>query len=167
MGGLSGIITIDIDEGSSDSDFAAGPSVSGWEWRMAGAAVCYGSKRQSSTMLSSAAAELVAGSTAATDGIYLRNLLEELGWAQQAPSQLWMDNQAAVLLAHDPQAFQKTKHVARRHHFLRECVENKEIKVGKIHTDHNVSDIFTKALKAKKFKLFRACVMNLPMESLG
>ena len=133
---------------------------------MAGAAVCFGSKRQSSTMLSSAAAELVAGSVAATDGIYLRNRLDELGWPPSAPTRLHIDNKATVALAHDPQAFQKTKHVARRHHYLRECVDEGSLEVHKIHTDFNVSDIFTKALEPKKFRLFRACVMNLPLESL-
>ena len=133
---------------------------------MAGAAVCFGSKRQSSTMLSSAAAELVAGSVAATDGIYLRNLLDELGWPPSAPTRLHIDNKATVALAHDPQAFQKTKHVARCHHYLRECVDEGSLEVHNIHTDFNVSDIFTKALEPKKFRLFRACVMNLPLESL-
>ena len=38
-----------IDDGHSDADYAAGPSVSGWAWRAAGAAFLYGSKRQSET----------------------------------------------------------------------------------------------------------------------
>ena len=31
----------------------------------------------------------------------------------------------------------------------------------------NLADIFTKALEPKKFKLFRAALMNLPLESLS
>ena len=94
-----------IDDGHADADFAAGPSVSGWVWRMAGAGVLFGSKRQSSTMLDSASAELVSGSVAATDGIHLRNLLGEKGFPQLGPSGLWIDNKATVALAHDPQSF--------------------------------------------------------------
>ena len=40
-----------------------------------------------------------------------------------------MDNQAAVAMAHSPYALQKTKHLDRRIHFLRECVERGEIRV--------------------------------------
>ena len=85
-GGDGAARCISIDEGTSDSDFAAGPSVSDWEWRLAGPAVLYGSKKQSGTMLSSAAAELVAGSVAAADGVFFRNVMGELGWAQSRPT---------------------------------------------------------------------------------
>ena len=68
---------------------------------------------------------------------------------------------------HNPYAFQKTKHLDRRIHFLRECVERGEIRVKKIPTEFNVSDIFTKALEPKKFKRFRAALMNLPLETIA
>ena len=71
-----------------------------------------------------------------------------------------------VALAHDPSSFSKIKHVARRHHFLRECVESGALDVGHISTDFNIADLFTKALEPKKFRLFRAAVMNLPIETL-
>ena len=56
--------------------------------------------------------------------------------------------------------------MARRHHFLRECVESGALDVGHIPTDFNIADLFTKALEPKKFRLFRAAVMNLPIETL-
>ena len=82
------------------------------------------------------------------------------------PTRLWIDNKATVALAHDPTSFSKIKHVARRHHFLRECVESGALDVGHISTDFNIADLFTKALEPKKFRLFRAAVMNLPIETL-
>ena len=133
---------------------------------MAGAAFLYGSKKQSETMLCSASAELVAGSVAATDGIHARNLTEELGFPQPGPTGMWIDNKETVALAHNPESFNKTKHVARRHHFLRECVESDALEVKHISTEHNFSDIFTMALDPKKFRLFRAAVMSLPVETL-
>ena len=164
QGGLSGVFA--IDDGHSDADYAAGPSVSGWAWRAAGAAFLYGSKRQSETMLCSASSELVAGSVAATDGLHARGLKDEMGFPESGPTRLWIDNKATVALAHDPTSFSKIKHVARRHHFLRECVESGALDVGHISTDFNIADLFTKALEPKKFRLFRAAVMNLPIETL-
>ena len=80
----------------------------------------------------------------------------------------WVDEgRATVALAHNPMSFSKVKHVARRHHYVRECVEDGTIAAKSISTEHNVSDIFTKALEPKKFKLFRAALMNLPLESLA
>ena len=38
--------------------------------------------------------------------------------------------------------------------------------MGHISTDFNIADLFTKALEPKKFRLFRAAVMNLPIETL-
>ncbi|GJU80830.1 ribonuclease H-like domain-containing protein [Tanacetum coccineum] len=39
----------------------------------------------------------------------------------------------------------KTKHIEIRHHFIRDSYENRLIQVIKIHTDHNVADLLTKA----------------------
>ena len=66
----------------------------------------------------------------------------------------------------DPQSWSKTKHVMRHHHFLRECVEDGRMRVEFVRSEHNLSDIFTKSLEAKQFKLLRAALMNLPLESL-
>ncbi|GJW05753.1 putative ribonuclease H-like domain-containing protein [Tanacetum coccineum] len=39
----------------------------------------------------------------------------------------------------------KTKHIEIRHHFIRDSYEKRLIQVIKIHTDHNVTDLLTKA----------------------
>ena len=156
-----------FDEAHSDSDFAAGPSVSGFCVAAAGAAFAYGSKKGAGTMLCTSSAELVAASVCATHIVWARDLAEFMGFPQAAPTTLYIDNRATVALAHNPMSFSKVKHVARRHHYVRECVEDGTIAAKSISTEHNVSDIFTKALEPKKFKLFRAALMNLPLESLA
>ena len=118
-------------------------------------------------MLDTASAELVAASVCATHIVWARDLAEFMGFPQAAPTTLYIDNRATVALAHNPMSFSKVKHVARRHHYVRECVEDGTIAAKSISTEHNVSDIFTKALEPKKFKLFRAALMNLPLESLA
>ncbi|GKF92543.1 hypothetical protein Tco_0279262, partial [Tanacetum coccineum] len=39
----------------------------------------------------------------------------------------------------------KIKHIEIRHHFIKDSYEKKLIQVIKIHTDHNVADLLTKA----------------------
>ena len=43
------------------------------------------------------------------------------------------------------------KHVARRHFFVRECVENLQLVVPFVRTHENLADFFTKPLEPKKF----------------
>ena len=66
----------------------------------------------------------MAASEAAKDAVYLSNFLKELGLT--SPSQiasLAVDNTAAIDLAYNPQHHKRTKHIERRHYFVRECVE--------------------------------------------
>ncbi|GJU16034.1 putative ribonuclease H-like domain-containing protein [Tanacetum coccineum] len=44
----------------------------------------------------------------------------------------------------------KTKHIAIRHHFIRDAYEKKLIQVLKIHTDDNVADLLTKAFDVSR-----------------
>ena len=52
------------------------------------------------------------------------------------------------------------KHVQRRHFFVRDMVESFELEVPFVRTDDNISDFFTKPLKAKKFHAMRRLIMN-------
>ncbi|GKC99787.1 putative ribonuclease H-like domain-containing protein [Tanacetum coccineum] len=45
----------------------------------------------------------------------------------------------------NPVFHSKTKHIKIRHHFIRDSYEKRLIQVIKIHTDHNVADLLTKA----------------------
>ncbi|GJV59286.1 putative ribonuclease H-like domain-containing protein [Tanacetum coccineum] len=52
---------------------------------------------------------------------------------------------AANCYGQNPVFHSKTKYIEIRHHFIRDCYEKKLIQVIKIHTDHNVVDLLTKA----------------------
>ncbi|GJR62252.1 putative ribonuclease H-like domain-containing protein [Tanacetum coccineum] len=59
---------------------------------------------------------------------------------------------AAVKAAENPVYHSKTKHIAIRHHFIRDAYEKKLIQVLKIHTDDNVADLLTKAFDVSRFQ---------------
>ncbi|GJY10887.1 putative ribonuclease H-like domain-containing protein [Tanacetum coccineum] len=50
----------------------------------------------------------------------------------------------------NPVFHSKTKHIEIRHHFIRDSYEKKLIQVIKIHTDHNVADLLTKAFDVSR-----------------
>ena len=104
----------------------------------------------------------MAASVASIEIVHSRNVAEELGLPQNEPTSLGVDNSGAVDIAHDPMHRGRTMHIERRHLKVRELVANGIISVHKVHTDDNVSDIFTKALNGKRFKLLRGFLMSAP-----
>ncbi|GJV51990.1 putative ribonuclease H-like domain-containing protein [Tanacetum coccineum] len=52
--------------------------------------------------------------------------------------------------SNNPVYHSKTKHIAIRHHFIRDAYEKKLIQVLKIHTDDNVADLLTKAFDVSR-----------------
>ena len=76
-----------------------------------------------------------------------------------------MDNQSAIAISYNPELHSRTKHVDRRHFFIRECVENHLIRVPFVKTVDNLADFFTKPLPSKVFFAMRDQIMNVPSAS--
>ena len=110
-------------------------------------------------------AELMAASEAAKEAIYLRSFLSELGQHDDSPTRLAVDNQAAQDLAYNPEHHQRTKHIERRHFFVRERVESLEISVPFVRSEQNMADFFTKPLPSSTFFRLRDAIMNVPPAS--
>ena len=146
----------------SDSDWAVRHSTSGWVILFQKAAISYGSKKQKSVAISSCEAEIVAASMAAQDVVFTRRLLQELGVDISEPTALALDNRAARDLAYNPEHHERTKHVERRHFYVRECVEDLLITVPFVASHDNLADFFTKYLAPKHFFALRDVIMNVP-----
>ena len=68
---------------------------------------------------------------------------------------------SAIDLAYNPEHHARTKHIDRRHYFIRECVENGRLRVPFVATADNIADFFTKPLMGKDFFRLRDKVMNV------
>ena len=107
----------------------------------------------------------MAASEAAKEGIYLRSFAAELDKSLiDGPTPIHADNKAAIDLSYNPEHHQRTKHINRRHFFIRDCVENMEISVPFVGTADNRADFFTKALPQRQFFALRKLIMNEPEE---
>lgn len=149
-------------EGYSDASFEERNSTSGWVVFWQNAPLAWGSRKQKCIALSSCESEIYALSEAAKDMVYFRKFVRGLEPATTSgPSLLRCDNKAARDLAYNPEHHNKTKHIARRHFFVRDMVEAFELQVPFVGTADNVSDFFTKALDAKTFFRFRNIIMNV------
>ena len=150
--------------GMTDSDWAVRQSTSGWVFMFCSAAISWGSKRQPCVALSSCEAEIIAASEAAKEAVYLKRFASEMEVADDSPLPLHGDNQGSIDLAYNPEHHARTKHIDRRHFYIRETVENKEIVVPYVQSDANLADFFTKPLLAKKFFPMRNKIMNYACE---
>jgi hypothetical protein len=61
------------------------------------------------------------------------------------------DNTSAISVAKTPVFHKRMKHLEVRHHFLRDHVEKRDIKMRYINTERQLTDIFIKPLDASYF----------------
>lgn len=143
-----------------DSDYGGcldtARSTTGWIFTMAGGPVSWGAKRQQTVSLSSTEAEYMAATEAAKEAVWIKSFVNDLGIPnyQIGPVQLQVDNASAIKLTKNPELHQRTKHIAIRHHFIRECVEDGHIQISWIKGTENLADALTKALGRSKFEDF-------------
>ena len=74
-----------------------------------------------------------------------------------------MDNRSAIDLSYNPEHHARTKHIDRKHYYIRECVEEGRIRVPFVASADNMADFFTKPLASKVFFRMRDIIMNVPM----
>ena len=134
----------------SDRDFAGDigdqKSTSGHIFFLGGMAISRSSQKQSIVALSSCEAEYIAATAAACQALWIKCLISELKCEEQMTVKLMVDNQSATTLSKNPVHHNRTKHIDTRYHFIRQCIEDKNIEIVFIRTKNQLADIFTKAL---------------------
>ena len=148
--------------GMSDADWAVKHSTSGYVFSMSKAAISWGSKKQPTIALSSCESEIMAASEAAKEAVYLDRFVAELGFKDDPdPIHLSLDNKAAIDSSYNPENHSRTKHIDRRHYFIRELVEEGRLVVPFVSSVDNQADFFTKPLKPARFFVLRDKIMNV------
>ena len=87
--------------------------------------------------------------------MWMNRLIRELTNNEDTKVKLMVENQSAITLSKNPVHHNRTKHIDTRYHFIRECVEEKKIKIVFVRTEYQLADIFTKALGKVKFQEMR------------
>jgi hypothetical protein len=121
--------------------------------------ILWRSKLQKTTALSTAEAEYYSASTAATEVLYLRNLLERMGFAQPEPTPVYEDNTACIEWGNNViGGRERAKHIDIRKHFAHEVIQNGHMKLIRVSTTSQLADILTKPLH---FPQYLACVAGI------
>ena len=135
-----------------DSDIAGcqneKKSTTGYIFKLAGGAVSWKSEKDKSIVSSTMQAELVACFSAATQAIWLRNLIKELTVFDfvDRPIQLYCDNNSAVLFVNNNRGLKGSKHMEVTYLTIKEKVQTGNIAVEHISTDDMIVDPLTKGL---------------------
>lgn len=146
----------------SDSDYAGCPytrrSITGYVMRIGRGCVSWRARKQATVATSSTEAEYRAAYEAAQEIVWLRQLLKDFGYQQDAPTILHCDNQGALALSKNPLYHSRSKHFDIIYHWIRERVEDHTITPIYISTSDMLADFLTKALHRPKFSF---CSENL------
>jgi hypothetical protein len=140
--------------GYADADWANDvndrKSISGYVFMLGGGAISWSSEKQTTVALSNHEAEYIAGTHAARELVWLRQLLNDLGHGTDSPTVLHIDNQSAIAIAQNPTCSDSTKHIEVKHHYLRKKVEDEVIDPRYKPTGEQLADVLTKGLAKER-----------------
>ena len=162
--------------GFSDSDYAADKSdrksILAYVYMIAGGPISWTSRKQKSVATSTTEAEYMAMSTCAKEGMWLVQLLRDMGYSKYLgsdegrmnivederhkaiPVQLKGDNQAANHLFKDAHIHERSKHIDVAYHHVRDLAKRNLIQLDYIPSADMVADGLTKTLTQNRFKGF-------------
>jgi hypothetical protein len=127
-----------------------------------GAAISWKSKRQNVVALSSAEAEFMAASTLVQEVIYIRKLLDNLGFTQNRGTEVGEDNRTCIAWSEGSVGgSDRAKHIDLRLHFVHQAVQDKIISLRSIKSEDNIADLLTKPLAEPAFLVLRKQLMGL------
>lgn len=132
-------------------------SFTGFIFKLSDGPIVWESRKQRTVAMSSTEAEYMAMAESVKEAIFLTNLYFEI-FGKKISVQLYNDNQGAIKLTKNPILHNKTKHIDLRHHFIRDAVAEKMVRLDYLPTEEMVADVLTKPLGKEKHWF---CVDNL------
>ncbi|KAI5396445.1 hypothetical protein KIW84_062600 [Lathyrus oleraceus] len=110
------------------------------------------SSKQDTVADSTTEAEYIAASNAEKGVVWIKKFISELGIVPSIvdPIGLYYDNNGAIAQAKEPRSHQRSKHILRRYHLIREIIDRGDVKICKVPTLDNIVDPLTKPLAQQK-----------------
>jgi hypothetical protein len=126
-----------------------------------GAVISWKSKRQNVVALSSAEAEFMAASSLVQEVIYIRRLLDRLGFPQNDPTPIGEDNRTCIAWGEGAVGgSDRAKHIDLRRHFVHDAVKAGILTLHAVSSSDNIADLLTKPLAEPVFLLLRKRMMG-------
>ncbi|KAK8578797.1 hypothetical protein V6N12_069141 [Hibiscus sabdariffa] len=127
-------------------------SQSGFVFCLNGGAVSWKSSKQDTVADSTTEAEYIAASEAAKEAVWIKKFMTELGVIPSISDavDLYCDNNGAIAQAKEPRSHQRSKHILRCFHLIREIIDRGDVEICKVNMDDNIADPLTKPLAQQK-----------------
>jgi transposase InsO family protein len=122
--------------------------------------VCARTLKSTSVSHSSTEAEVKALDEAIRQSVWLRGFLLEIGFPQNSPTLIYVDNQSAIILAEQYRLGNNTSHMVMRLNYIHQEILNGNVTVKFIDTENQVADILTKLLPIKPFSKLRDILLK-------
>jgi len=116
--------------------------------------------RQDSVVLSTSEAVYMAASEGGKEVVYIRAILQDFGFTQTGPTNLYEDNLAAVVMSINPVRRKYSRHIYIRRHYVRELGFAGLVKLIPLGTHDMVADALTKSLPAPALTRHREVMMG-------
>lgn len=84
----------------------------------------------------------------------MKRFLQELGLKQEEYI-IYCDSQSTIHLSKNSTYHFRSKHIDVRYHWIRDVLEMKELRLEKVYTNENDSDLLTKSLPKEKLEACR------------
>ena len=86
------------------------------------------------------------------EGLWIKQMLEELKIGVHQPMQFFSDNKAALEISQNPIHHDRTEHVEADQHFIKEKIESRVLDITYVPTKKQVADVLTKGLSRSSFE---------------
>ena len=100
----------------------------------------------------------MAASELSKEVIYLRRLLQNMGFVQGPPTVAYEDNTACI-------ERERAKHIDIHKHFANDAIQDGQLTLVKISTANQLADIMAKALKAVQWDMCTRGLLRTPLIS--
>ena len=119
-------------------------STTGTMFFFANGLVHFSSSLQKITASSTTEAELISLARCGKFGMYLLNLLRELGWMSIKTPTIFSDSQGALNLSSNSNYSTSSKHLAIKFYNLKDMIKNDLIIINHVKSQNQLADILTK-----------------------
>ena len=119
-----------------------------------GNVIHYKSKLEPIVSMSSTESEFIALALSLKEVEWVMNMCDEMGIGCKK-SIIWCDNQGALKIVQNRHSIGRTKHVDLKLQKMKEAVLTGKVLTEYVKSEHNVADIFTKALGRISFSRLR------------
>jgi hypothetical protein len=164
--GMDFVFFCNVDSAHADDDETF-RSTGGWFFfmRKGQGSVAAKSGQTKDVPLSSTESETIWASSAAMQGAFIKQFLDELQIFSKTSFELHEDSQPMINAQRRNVSQSRFKHMKTKHHYIRKLIFDGWCKLVKIPTKTNTADMATKILPARTVSIFSKVVLGLDLDS--